>query len=109
MGLIDCGGEAVRLGKALERFAPGTLMRGCEQDAIDVENARGQPLGTVGLGSRGFADGHELTHSGRENGGALHPPARRSTVPGSGPAKVGSETTQPIPPRKTSTVTLAYG
>jgi hypothetical protein len=66
MGLIHRGGKLIRLSKAGERFAPGTLMRGCEQDAVNVENARGQPLRVVGPGSRWFADSHEATHSGQE-------------------------------------------
>ena len=47
MGLIHRGGEASGLGKADERLAPGLLMRGCEQDAVHVEDGRRQGLGTV--------------------------------------------------------------
>jgi hypothetical protein len=58
VGLIHCGGEAIRLGEAVERFAPGTLVRGCEQHAVHVEDARDQRLGLAGPGSRWSADGH---------------------------------------------------
>ena len=57
LSLVHCGGKAVRLSHALERFAPGTLMRGREQDAVDVENSRGQ-CAAVGPGAHGFADDH---------------------------------------------------
>jgi hypothetical protein len=40
--LIDCGRETIRVGKALARFAPGALMRRCEQDVVNVENGRRQ-------------------------------------------------------------------
>ena len=51
MDLIDCGCEASRISKVLERFAPGTLMRRCEQHAINVENGRRQRLKIFGPGS----------------------------------------------------------
>src|SRR5580704_19577633 len=57
MSLVHCGGKVVRLSQALERFAPGTLMRGREQDTVDVENSRGQ-CAAVGPGAHGFADDH---------------------------------------------------
>jgi hypothetical protein len=50
MGLIHRGGEASRLGNADERLAPGLLMRGCEQDAVDVEDGCRQGSGIVGPG-----------------------------------------------------------
>ena len=28
--------------KTLQRFAPGALMRGCEQEPVHIENGRGQ-------------------------------------------------------------------
>ena len=34
--------------ETFECFAPSSLMRGCKQDAIDIENARGQPFRMVG-------------------------------------------------------------
>jgi hypothetical protein len=50
MGLIHRGGEARRLGEAGKRLAPGTLMRGCEQDAVHVEDGCRQGPGIVGPG-----------------------------------------------------------
>lgn len=58
MGLIQRGGEAVWLGKALQGLAPGPLVRGGEQDAIDVEDACTQGRGGTRWGRRWFADGH---------------------------------------------------
>jgi hypothetical protein len=52
-------GEAIWLSKSLERFAPGTLMRGCEQDAINVENGRRQGLRPLGSGAHWFTDSHD--------------------------------------------------
>jgi hypothetical protein len=59
VGLVHRGGEAIRLSEAVERFAPGALMRGCEQNAVDVENARVQRLGMIGSAPRGFGDGDD--------------------------------------------------
>jgi hypothetical protein len=42
MGLIHRGREILRIRKTLQRFAPGALMRGREQDAVDIENGRSQ-------------------------------------------------------------------
>lgn len=39
MGLVHRSREAIRRGDALERFTPRSLMRRCEQDTIDVEDA----------------------------------------------------------------------
>jgi hypothetical protein len=51
MGLIHSGREATRVSETFESFAPSSLMGGCEQDAINVENAPGQRFGMVGPGS----------------------------------------------------------
>ncbi len=48
MGLVYRRGEAIGLGKAVERLAPSPLMRGCEQDFVDVENRGRQRMGMVG-------------------------------------------------------------
>ena len=95
VGLIHGGREATRVSKTFESFSPSSLMRGCEQDAINIENARGQRFGMVGLESSQFEDGHKLMPLGSENNGAEHRPARRSIIPSSGSAKIRSETTQP--------------
>ena len=52
MGLIHRGCEAIRVSETFDSFAPSSLMRGCEQDAIDIKNGRGQPLRMVGPESR---------------------------------------------------------
>jgi hypothetical protein len=59
VGLVHRGGKPIRLGEAMERFAPGTLVRGCEQDAVNVENARGELRWKVRSRSGWFADGHD--------------------------------------------------
>jgi hypothetical protein len=48
MGLIHRGREATRVSETFESFAPSSLMGGREQDAINVENACGQPFRMVG-------------------------------------------------------------
>jgi hypothetical protein len=57
MSLVHCDSKAARLSQALERFAPGTLMWGREQDAVDVKNTRGQRPAS-GPGAHGFTDDH---------------------------------------------------
>ena len=46
--LIHRGREATRISETFESFAPSSLMRGCKQDAINIENACGQPFRMVG-------------------------------------------------------------
>ena len=43
-GLIHCRGEPCRIGEAGQRLAPCLFVRRREQDAIDVEDGRGQTL-----------------------------------------------------------------
>ena len=40
--LIHRRGEARRIGQPIKRLAPGALMRGCEEHAIDIEDRGGQ-------------------------------------------------------------------
>jgi hypothetical protein len=62
MGLIHRGGKATGVGKTFEGFTPGTLMRGCEQDAVNVENGRRQGLRLLRSWFRCFKDGHDVSH-----------------------------------------------
>jgi hypothetical protein len=48
MGLVDRGGEAVRIGEPDQGFAPGPLMRRCQQDAVDIKNAGAQDPARAG-------------------------------------------------------------
>jgi hypothetical protein len=43
VGLLHLGGEALRVGDAMERVAPGTLMWRSEQDPVDVEDLGVEP------------------------------------------------------------------
>ena len=56
--LIHHGREILRIGKTLQRFAPGALMRGRAQDAVDVENGRGQRRRRVRSGFHWFGSDH---------------------------------------------------
>jgi len=38
--LVDCGREALRVRKAVEGFAPRFLVRGSQEDTVNVENDR---------------------------------------------------------------------
>jgi hypothetical protein len=58
--LIHCGGEATGVGNAFKRFAPGTLMRGGQQDAVNVENCRRQGPRLRRSRFRRFKDSHDV-------------------------------------------------
>ena len=59
MRLIHLGGEATWLGEADESFAPGLLVRGREQDTIDVEDAGVQWTVPVGPEFGRYLRGHQ--------------------------------------------------
>jgi hypothetical protein len=58
LGLIHCGREKIRIGKSAQCFAPGAFMRGCKQNAVNVENRCFECLGLDGSLCRSFADGY---------------------------------------------------
>jgi hypothetical protein len=62
MCLIHRSGEATGVRKTFERFAPGAFVRGCEQDAVNVENGRRQGLRLLRSWFRCFKDGHDVSY-----------------------------------------------